>query len=300
MEKRVDRRTFFRRVCAFGGMVAAADLPALARSKYERINVAYVRIAAGATKPFTLLHVSDTHLTEAYPHESEKKQQLKKIRTDTFGGEQRQALADTLGWAKEHVDYVVHTGDLIDFQSQANFDAVRELLGKSMTGCVGNHEWYPNEWLDGPFTENEDWKDRSRKDVESAFGSGVPFSSWVINGVNLVFIDDSFSTVTQDQVARFKAEVARGLPIILLMHVPIRSPEISASHADFWGGSRLLGDIRDPVSLGFVDYLKGERLLKGILAGHLHITVQERFSSTAVQYVVGGNFDRLGEKVVVS
>lgn len=295
-----DRRTFIRRSLAFGGLVAVADLPALARTKYERINAAYVRITAGATKPFSLLHISDTHLTEAYSHESDKKQQLKKIRTDTFGGEQRQALADTLAWAKEHVDYVVHTGDLIDFQSQANFDAVRELLGKSITGCVGNHEWYPNEWLDGPFTENEDWKNRTRKDVESAFGPGVSFSSKVINGVNLVFVDDSFSTVTPDQVARFKAEVARGLPIILLMHVPIRSSEVSSAGADYWGGSRLLGDIKDPVSLGFVDYLKGERLLKGILAGHLHITVQERFSPTATQYVVGGNFDRIGEKVVVS
>ena len=47
----------------------------------------------------------------------------------------------------------------------------------------------------------------------------------------------------------------------------------------------------------FIAYLKGGKLLKGILAGHLHITVQERFSPTAVQYVVGGNFLHHGQQV---
>ena len=48
----------------------------------------------------------------------------------------------------------------------------------------------------------------------------------------------------------------------------------------------------------FIAYLKGERLLKAILAGHLHITVQDRFSPTAVQYVVGGNYGFVGQEVL--
>ena len=43
---------------------------------------------------------------------------------------------------------------------------------------------------------------------------------------------------------------------------------------------------------------EGERLLKAILAGHLHITVQDRFSPTAMQYVVGSNYGFVGQEVI--
>ena len=39
----------------------------------------------------------------------------------SFGGRQEEALRDSLAWAKSNVDYVIHTGDLIDWQSRANF-----------------------------------------------------------------------------------------------------------------------------------------------------------------------------------
>ena len=53
----------------------------------------------------------------------------------------------------------------------------------------------------------------------------------------------------------------------------------------------------DSVTREFLAYLKGEPLLKAILAGHLHLAVQERFSPTAIQYVVGGNFMFHGQEI---
>jgi len=46
----------------------------------------------------------------------------------------------------------------------------------------------------------------------------------------------------------------------------------------------------DPVTREFIEYLRHEPLLKAILAGHEHMTLQDRFSETAEEYVVGGNF----------
>ena len=46
--------------------------------------------------------------------------------------------------------------------------------------------------------------------------------------------------------------------------------------------------------------MKSEPLLKDILAGHLHITVEERFSPTAVQYLVAGNFAFTGREVLIT
>ena len=53
-----------------------------------------------------------------------------------------------------------------------------------------------------------------------AYPYNLHFGSQVINGVNFVSIDDANDDVTQDQVEAFAKEVKKGLPVILLMHVP--------------------------------------------------------------------------------
>ena len=49
----------------------------------------------------------------------------------------------------------------------------------------------------------------------------------------------------------------------------------------------------------FIEYLGKEPLLKAILAGHEHIMVQDVFSPTAVEYVVGGNYMFAAREVLV-
>ena len=56
----------------------------------------------------------------------------------------------------------------------------------------------------------------------------------------------------------------------------------------------------DPVTRDFIAYLRGEPLLKGILAGHLHFTMQDDFSPTAKQLVVGGNYMFHGQEILFS
>ena len=313
------RRDF---LAALGGLVAVSALPAFGkddpsvfpqRGAAERLVLAYQHIAAGATAPFSILHISDTHLSAAYPNEENSEGKLKSMerRTRTFGGRQEEALRDSLAWARENVDYVLHTGDLIDWQSDANFDLVKKYYGDAMFGSMGNHEFYT--YLPGEkHTWREPFKERSWSLLKAAYPVDPRFSSKVVNGVNFVCIDDVFGTVQPDQVERFRAEAAKGLPVILCMHVPFFTPCIWRASEKFWhyrGGKfaamppepAAKGDYmrqrEDPVTRDFIAYLKGEPLLKGILAGHLHITVQDRFSPTAMQYVVGGNFMFHGQEV---
>lgn len=312
------RRRFLQ---ATGGLVAASSLPALAddpsvfpaRGGYERLVLAYQRIDAGATAPFSILHISDTHLTAAYPNEADAADKAKsmKRRTRTFGGRQEEALRDSLAWAKKHVDYVLHTGDLIDWQSDANFDLVRKYYGPEVFGSVGNHEFYT--YLPGEkHTWQEPFKERSWGLLKAKYPVDPRFSSKVVNGVNFVCVDDVFGTVQPDQVEMFHTESKKGLPIVLCMHVPFFTGFIWQAHERFWRGAgrfsaagvapEAKGDFKrqldDATTRDFIAYLKTERLLKGILAGHLHISVQERFSPTAVQYVVGGNFMFHGQEIL--
>ena len=82
------RRRFLQ---ATGGLVAASSLPALAddpsvfpaRGGYERLVLAYQRIDAGATAPFSILHISDTHLTAAYPNEADAADKAKSMKRRT-------------------------------------------------------------------------------------------------------------------------------------------------------------------------------------------------------------------------
>ena len=305
-----------------GGLVAVASLPSFGaddpgvfpkRGNFERLVLAYQHVHIGLEKPFSILHISDTHFTSAYPDEDAKKQTLREKRTQTFGGRQEEAIRDSLAWAKKNVDYVLHTGDLIDWQSRANFDLVKKYYGEAagtMFGSMGNHEFSPSMWLEKD-ESSEAHKEKSRAKLSAAYPFDIELASTVVNGVNFVALDDVYGYVTARQVARFRDEAKKGLPIVLCMHVPFYTPHIWRANSKFWSPNRKFvradvpdarGDYQkqktDVVTRDFIAYLKTEPLLKAILAGHLHITVQDRFSPTAMQYVVGGNFMFHGQEVL--
>ena len=309
------RREFIGGAAAVGGLVATSALPAFAdnpalfpqRGRWERLSIGYQHIDAGAERPFSILHISDTHLTAAYPDDNEWARKQAQRRSVTFGGRQEEALMDSLAWAKQHVDYVVHTGDMIDFQSRANFDLVRKYYGEggaTMIGSLGNHEYYH-----GQKKETEETKGETRELVSAAFPFDTSFQSTVVNGVNFVTLDNVYNTVTAAQATRFEAEVKKGLPIILCMHCPIDTPRIHRAADKYWKRDNLKtvwdasgwkDPCRERITRDFVAYLKAQPLLKGLLTGHYHIDVQDRFSPTAIEFLVGGNFLFHGEEITIS
>jgi len=326
---KITRKDFIRGSIGAGVVMATSQLPAVARDgadlfatrgQYERLNLNYVHIRIGLPKAFSVLHISDTHLASAYPDEPKAKLEQRRDRMRCFGGCQEEALRDSLAWAKENTDYVVHTGDLIDWQSRANFDLVRKYFGPNICGSVGNHEFSPTMWRsEVPETCDEKFKDLSRRILSEVYPFDISLQSTVVNGVNFVAIDDVYGYVTAAQVERFKAEVAKGLPIILCMHVPFMSDALAIASNKYWMGGQWNRksmkftsaavpesdrarkvQATDPVTRDFIAYLKREPLLKGILAGHLHFSAQDDFSPTAKQYVVGGNFLFHGQEVLFS
>ena len=301
----ISRRGFLKNAFAAGGcgIVASSGLPLHARGNYEQLSLAYCHIKAGATSPFSVLHISDTHLTFANPDEDKDIQKYRRIRTELFGGRQFEALKDSVRWAKLNADYLIHTGDLIDWGSQGNLIAVQEAFGPDagpVFGAMGNHEYF------FPHSVKRPTRAEAFKRCSGAFPYNLHFASQVINGVNFLSIDDSNYDVTDDQVEAFAKEVKKGLPIILLMHVPFDTPKITEAKRKFWAwGQKWRGKPVEPYEFGkraneFVAYLKSEPLLKGILAGHLHITAEEQFSPTARLYVVAGNFAFAGREVLIS
>ena len=107
------RRDFFKGACVAGFMVAVGELPAVAegeRPKFEvgkrgahsRLATSYAVVDIGLEKPFSVLHISDTHLADAYPDEHPDKVAAAAKRTAGFGARQEEALAESLEWALCH------------------------------------------------------------------------------------------------------------------------------------------------------------------------------------------------------
>ena len=299
-----------------GVLMASAAIPSLAKdtsptkalSRPSRSMpvLAYASFEVGAERPFSVLHISDTHLTAAYPSEDKRRVKASVTGTKLFGGEQENALRVSLAWAKKTTDYVLHTGDLIDFQTEANLDLVRKYYGTDvkMIGAIGNHERYMEKTGEPPVNSPQ-YRAESDAALSQAYPFDISFSSSVLHGVNFVTLANTDGTVTAEQVAKFEAEVKKGLPIILCAHVPFFTDGIYRASERYWrdrgkkfreaGVPAPRGDrkrqLEDSVTRDFVAALKSQPLLKGVLVGHLHVAVADRFSPTAMEYVSGANFN---------
>jgi len=263
-------------------------------------------------RPFSVLHISDTHLTDAYPDEDQWKQKLKAQSTPQFGGHQEESLRESVAWAKANCDYLIHTGDVMDWHSRKNLDLAKKYLGNAAFGAIGNHEFTLYHYLAKKAGVSKS-KAEILKILQPYFPFDLTFASQVINGVNFVSLDDTCARVSVEQVRRFKAEVEKGYPIVLLKHVPYYTDFIWTATEKYWtSGTHFrtttvpprrndaLAQVNDPVTRDFVAYLKTVKELKAILAGHEHITVQDRFSPTAMEYLVGGNYLFCGQEVLIS
>ena len=301
-----------RTVCS-DGPLALAQRTFEGRLGHERLSLAYLHVKIGLEKPFSILHISDTHLCAAYPHELPYDTKWAEYRNGVFGGKQEEALRDSLAWAKKNVHAVLHTGDLIDFQTRANLDLVRKYFGNApeMFGCAGNHEFQRHKEGE-PIRNTSEYNALSAEVLRDAFPFDLTLQSTIFGGVNFVAMEQVYGFVTQRQVELFAAEAKKGLPIVLCMHVPLMTEHIWRASCKFWPGcdtkfgnetvKAAYGDYKrqltDKTTVDFIKYLKSEPLLKAILAGHQHLTAQDRFSPTAMEYLAGPNFLFQGQEVM--
>ena len=299
------------------GAVLAAELPVLAakRAPLPPLRLETIEIPAGASKPFGAIQVSDTHIVRVDNRDDERKMKLAAGRRFAPWGEHY--LDEAIHAAKDRGDLLLHTGDMIDFVSAANLDcaAVHFAAGDWFVSS-GNHEF--SRYV-GEAKEDDAYKRESYARVQDAYPNDLTFSSRVVNGVNFVAIDDVYYNVTEAQHALFAKEIEKGLPIVLLCHVPFYGPKLYeyvmretnnkcayvtgaplSCTSTYEAGKtypagqewrhRSVQQKTDKPTADFIAWLKEQKLLKAILCGHLHRFFKERFSPTAMQYVCSATF----------
>ena len=260
-------------------------------SGYDSLNIKEIRIDIGAKKTFGILHLADNHICFADSRDPEKKSLLARYRHREFPWA-NMMLSKELQYAQDNGLYIVHTGDLIDFISEMNLDYAAAIFSEGQwITSPGNHEFAGYMGYFGPEVEDDAHKMTSYEKVQEAFPDNFVISSHIINGVNFVSMDDTYYKITQEQWDLFRKEEEKGLPIVLLTHIPFYTPELYEKASE--GGAKfsyLLGapsECRDRTTLDFLEWLKTRPLLKAVLSSHIHFFHEGQFSTSAMQYVTG-------------
>ena len=317
---KMNRRNFIQ-LC--GGVILATELPDNVWAEVKRpvqilkhLNIKEITIPVGCSKPFSALHISDTHISRVDNRDVERKIKLASKRSKLFPWGEHY-FNEAIRYAKEHGMNLFHTGDLIDFVSEANLDfTATHYKTEDWFVAAGNHEY--SQFV-GEAKEDELYKAESYPKVQEAYPNDLTFCSRIINGVNFVAIDDVYYNITERQHELMELEVRKGLPIFMLCHVPLYTPkhcqyglEQTKGKAAYMTGApleitskyehnpnlspeeqwrnRTVQQKADKPTLDFIAWLKEQKLLKGILCGHCHYFFQEQFSPTAIQYTVGATY----------
>ncbi len=271
------------------------------------------KLTLGAEKPFRLLHISDTHLCLADERDNERKNKLAEGRKKVFG-DGEDALAWSIEKSKELDALLVHTGDLLDFVSEANIDAAKKFTDENdCFFAAGNHEF---SLYVGEAWEDKAYRDQSLDKVQAAFKNDIRFCSRVVNGINLIAIDNSYYRFEQEQLDALKAEVKRGLPILLFMHNPMHTDEfynyrrnvegvkiayLTGTPAEMmqdYDDHRFRQQCPDEITIEATDYIANEPMIKALFTGHLHFSHETPYYGR-MQYVTGGAGNRAARLIEI-
>lgn len=323
----MDRRHFLG-LCATALASTSAlnlDLSAqvVRKTTVKPLNVKKIRIECGAEKPFSALQISDTHLTRVDTRDIQRKIDLAASRASYFPLADHY-LEEAITYARMRNLLLLHSGDFEDFVSEANLDnAAARFCQDDWIVCCGNHEF--SKFV-GEAKEDDAYKADSMEKVQGAYPNDLNFYSRIVNGVNIVTLDDVYYNFTEEQHALMEKEMEKGLPVVMMCHVPLYTPKFcqeilkgnngraaymtgapleitstfeqdpSRPESEQWR-NRTVQQRADKTTLDFISWLKEQKLLKGILAGHCHCFNEERFSETAMQYVVGANYNGDAQEV---
>jgi len=278
-------------------------------------------IRAGAEKPFNLLHVTDTHICLADERDNPRKRELATSRAAYFdGGEPGSCLEyfrQSCDFAREQGALLVHTGDLFDFVSEAHLSIAPLLMSMpdDYFMAVGNHEF---SLYVGEAFEDETYKMQSFDRVQASMPKyDLRFASRIVNGVNLIAIDNVYYDFSANALERLKEEAAKELPIILFFHNPLYTPELydevmnrrGAASCDVVGvpielmqsysDHRFRQQVCTPQTRKFIDYMMSLDLVKGVVAGHMHFSHESALQNGVMQYVTGGQYDNIARLLTV-
>ncbi|AWV97429.1 metallophosphoesterase family protein [Arcticibacterium luteifluviistationis] len=182
-----------------------------------------------------VVHITDTHLFKdderGIPYQEFSKRMAKAYNETThFQTREKtnpeEAFEQALAFAKEvNADVITLIGDLFSFPSEAAIEWVLsklEATGIPYIYTAGNHDWH-YEGMEGTLeTLRDTWIEKRLLPLYQ--GNHPLMSAYDIKGIRFLAIDNSTYQINKEQLAFFKEQVASGIPLVLLVHIPMYAP----------------------------------------------------------------------------
>ncbi|NET33436.1 MAG: metallophosphoesterase [Cyanothece sp. SIO1E1] len=246
-------------------------------------------------EPIKVVHIADTHLFKdddrGIPYRVYSDRMAKAYNETTHFKTQakthpEEAFEQTLAYAKDvQADVITLVGDIFSFPSEAAIEWVLSKLkdtGIPYIYTAGNHDWH-YEGMEGSLESLRDtWIERRLLPLYQ--GNHPLMAAYDIKGIRFLAIDNSTYQINEEQLAFLRDQVASGMPLVLLVHIPLYAPGKSISFGcgnPNWGATtdRNFSIERRPkwpeeghtqTTFKFYKEVFNAPNLIGIFAGHIH------------------------------
>ncbi|MBE6883345.1 MAG: metallophosphoesterase [Ruminococcaceae bacterium] len=252
----------------------------------------------GLKAPVKVLHITDTHITESDREDDVRIQELIEMRRMTFieeGGyaprKPQEYLEEALELAEKENALPVLTGDIQDLNTSGNRKILQKILSaRDFLYTPGTHEFQRSSCTPYccPLEEPLGYYANTRNQLIKEFS---PWAKWdfdncILNGLNLITVDNSQDYFPEITFQRLKQEVEKGLPILLFMHVPVTCPALlRGPYAE-----SSLTEEQFQISMETLEYIRTNPLIKASFAGHLHCEKEEVLPSGHKIHVTPGTY----------
>ncbi len=266
----------------------------------------------GLERPLKILHITDSHIALCDERDNARKKAL----AARLGSNDREKyLQEQISYGREHSDLIVHTGDLIDFTSHANFDFARKILAEEkLFFAAGNHEF--SQYV-GEAYEDFAYKMNSFREMMPGLGAPLFFNARIVGGVNFVSIDDSYHQFEPWQMTKLQKEIEKGLPIVVCLHAPLFEQSLYDHHISLTrpgNSTYLVGcdeehlpddewraiEIRPRgITVEMVEFIKSQPQIKAVLAGHVHFSYVSDLVHGKPQFVTGCGYKNVARELTI-
>jgi 3',5'-cyclic AMP phosphodiesterase CpdA len=274
--------------------------------KFEHLSIdsadeTVIRVE-GISRPYTIMHITDSHLTESDAREDEAGLKNAERRQGTFPcDEVRAKLSAAVARSNElNVDCTVFTGDIVDFPTAGNVETMQELFSRLTAPFLytfGNHDWRFSH-----HPASVETRDAYTSMFAAAAGGNPLCQAFDLGGeLRLITIDNSLYQISEEQLAFVREQLRTELPCLLFYHIPLALPTLMPKVIEVWkkplvmAGERTNPDTGEELTVAepqeatrkFCELLTGGESanLMAVFCGHVHFPHQDSFGGTKYQYI---------------
>ncbi len=241
------------------------------------------------TKEYRFLHFSDTHIAYAYPEDSAEDTALAEKQSKTWSAFGNTAVENfellMQETAERNVDALLMAGDIADYYSESNLRYLTEKLsdcGAEPIYVYGNHEG-------ASYVKNLGDPRQFYPDYRGLMGDTPDFHVRDFGAFLVAAVDNSDHHIRKEQLEKLQEVFDRGLPVLLLMHIPLSTEEILPPMEQKWGKNPayfMLGTDAEPeTTREFCRMVMAEDSpVAAVFAGHVHFQHSGEFSAGRMQY----------------